>query len=156
MAQKTIKTATLLSKDRADINDNFTELYTTTSGMTAAELSTLDKVANSFTTATTPASGTCAVQLVFKDADGATLAQIFSGIGYISTVAGVPSTAVTSVATLTNGTVHTLITGKVFHFATSAAGLLGITVTAGAGTYYISFQLPNGKVVTSSAIVVNA
>lgn len=122
-----------------------------------AEINSLTNQPASLTTvSTTPASGTCAVQLALKDSAGAALNHAVSGIGYSSTVDGLDVAAVTSFATLTNGIIDPVTTTKVFHFITSATGTLGCTVTAGAGTYYLTLQLPNGKLVTSSAIVVNA
>ncbi len=109
----------------------------------------------SITTATTPASGTCAVQFAFKDVDGVALPNPISGIGYGSGADGLSVVAVTSHATLINGVIDPLVATKSFHFITDATGQLGVTVTAQAGTYYITFQMPNGKLLTSSAIVVN-
>ena len=74
---------------------------------------------------------------------------------YVSSSAGAQATAATSLAALTNGSLTTLVTGKVALVTTSAAGLLGITLTMTAGTYYLTFVLPNGKIITSSALVVN-
>ncbi len=107
-------------------------------------------------TTTTPASGTCAVQLVLSDVLGDALATVQSGMGFISTVAGVLSAAVTSVATLTNGSISTLVTGQVFMWASKADGTLGVTVTGAANSYYITLVKPDGSVVVSDEIVVNA
>ena len=38
---------------------------------------------------------------------------------------------------------------------TTAAGLLGITITASAGSYYVAFILPNGKIAVSSVCTIN-
>ena len=109
------------------------------------------------TMTTTPASGTCAVQLTVKDASGIALTHAVTGFGHMGTAStGLTSAAVTSVATLTNGEILTVVTGRLFHFITTAAGLLGVTVTASAGSYYLTLQMPNGKLVTTGAIVVNS
>lgn len=103
----------------------------------------------------TPATGTCACQFTFKNAAGAAIASPFASQLYFSNVGGTAIAAVTSAAVLTNGILSELKIGNVDLFVTTAAGLLGITVTAATGTYYISFILPNGTIVTSPAIVVN-
>lgn len=123
----------------------------------AAELNSLTGEPASVAMTTTPASGTCAVQLTFKDSAGATLAHLIAGLLYFSTIDGTAIAAPTSNATLTNGAIQELVAGKVDLFITSAAGLLGFTVTkSGGGTFYASLVLPNGKVLTTAAIVVNA
>lgn len=147
MGQETANTGKVVfpastDKNFDNIQSNFTELY-------SGKLSGMS-------TATTPASGTCAVQFVMLDDAGIALAAIQSGIGYLSNAAGVMVTAGTSVATLTNGSISTLVTGQVFQWITDATGKLGVTLTAGAATYYMSIVLPNGKIITSSAIVVSA
>jgi len=124
---------------------------------TVLELNSLVDLPGTFTMATTPGSGTCAVQFVFKKMDGTTtMAHAISGIGYVSSSTGLAIAAATSVATLTNGVITQLVAGTIFHFITSAAGLLGVTLVAVQGNYYITFQLPNGKLATSAAIVTNA
>jgi len=120
-----------------------------------AELNTLTGLPAAVTMTATPATGTCAVQLTFKDSTGAALGHVVSGYLYFSNSAGTAVAAATSAATLTNGAIQELVTGKADLFITSAAGLLGFTVTAGTGTYYASIVLPNGRVVTTGAIVVN-
>jgi len=113
-------------------------------------------VAASFTTATTPASGSCAVQFVFKDAAGATIATPISGLCYQSTIDGLTqSVGITGIAVLTNGSYTSLVAGKIGIFTTTAAGLLGLTLTASAGTYYVTFVMPSGALLISSAIVSN-
>jgi hypothetical protein len=121
----------------------------------AAELNMMVDTPATVTMATTPATGSCAVQLTFKNTAGAAISHVFSGMAYSSAVDGLSVVAVTSFATLTNGAVDPIITTKNFHFITSAAGLLGITLTASPGTYYLTFQLPNGALLTTGAIVVN-
>lgn len=125
---------------------------------TTTELNTLAGLIASVSMTSTPASGTCAVQFTFKNAAGVAISSARRIHYYISDSAGVPSTAVTSFATLTNGTVDTAATGVAGKWGwanTTAAGLLGVTLTASAGTYYMSFMLPNGRIITSGAIVVN-
>lgn len=128
-------------------------ILTTTA--TTAELNTLHNIIASMTTTATPASGTCGVQFVFKNAAGTTIATNRAMVMYLSGSTGLPVAAQTSVAALINGYVDTTVTGKVAQVTTSAAGLLGVTLTATAGTYYLSFVLPNGAIITSSALVVN-
>lgn len=159
MAKETISSVTVSRRVREQLNAMHTELYAKSGANTTStkeELNLVDGQFAAVTMATTPASGTCACQFTFKDANGVAVAVPVSGIGYISSSAGAHASAVTSVATLTNGDITTVITGKLFYFTTTAAGLLGITVTAGAGTYYVTFILPNGKLSVSTAIVVNA
>lgn len=107
------------------------------------------------TQTSTPASGSNGTQFVFKDLAGNALVEAVSGIGYISNSAGQQSTAITSVATRTNGDVTTIVTGKLFHFTTEANGTLGITFTGSAGSYYCSFVLPSGKIWTSTVLTVS-
>jgi hypothetical protein len=121
----------------------------------SAEVSSLTNQPASVTTATTPGTGTCAVQFTFKDAQGVALNHAVAGGAYFSNSAGTAFAAATSGATLTNGAWNESKAGALAQYITTAAGLLGVTVTAAAGTYYISFELPNGKIVTSSAIVCN-
>ncbi len=112
-----------------------------------------------FTTTTTPASGSCAVQFVFSLADGTPLAAPLSGSFYLcSDAAGLtPVQPDTSIAVLTNGALSssgsTALRGPHYRYVTTAAGLLGMTVTAVAGTFYIAFVQPNGDVSVSAAIV---
>lgn len=119
------------------------------------EIAQLSDQIVSVTTTATPATGSNGVQFVFKNALGNIITGIRGLTCYVSTSAGAQTTAVSSLAVLTNGGLTTLVTGKVALVTTSAAGLLGITLTASAATYYLSFVLPNGKVITSSALVVN-
>lgn len=107
------------------------------------------------TQTSTPASGSNGTQFVFKDLEGVALVQAVSGIGYISAATGQQSTAITSVATLTNGDIITLVTGSVFLFTTEANGTLGITFTGSAGSYYCTFILPSGKLHTSTVITIS-
>lgn len=132
-------------------------LNTTTLTATGRDLNATALNANTITMTSTPASGSCAVQFTVKDTASTPLAVASTRglVGYISDVAGVPVTAATSAATLTNGTIITLVTGKVVLGVTSSVGLLGMTLTANAATYYWTWILPNGKLSISTAIVVN-
>ena len=114
----------------------------------------------SMTTTTTPASGTCAVQFVFKDANGTVLAAPVAGTFYLPEVAtGLEiDIADTSVAVLTNGAVTLMDTGvaSYYQFVTTAAGLLGVTITATADDYYIVFIKPDGTLLISDVCVSTA
>lgn len=159
--------------DVKTVQANFAELDARNDGITAteaelnimdgvtattAEINLSDGVANSFTTTATPATGSVGVQFVFKQADGtASITTPLSGFGYICTANdGLTTKSVTSVAALTNGRVLNIPTvTSLFHFTTTAAGLLGITITASAGSYYVAFILPNGKIAVSSVCTIN-
>ena len=114
----------------------------------------------SFTTSPTPASGSCAVQFVFKDAAGETMAVPHAGMFYLSEVATglTVDAADTGIAVLTNGVVNIVDTGvaKYYNYVTTAAGLLGITITANADDYYVVFIRPNGNLSISDVCTVNA
>lgn len=149
MAQRTANNGRVIFPSTTDenfqnIQENFTELFTKP-GLFGA-----------FTTDTTPASGTCAIQLSLTDSLEDALTTIQSGIGYVSDEDGVMVTAVTSVATLTNGSISTIVTGQVFQWISKADGTLGITLTGSAASYYVTLVLPNGEIVVSDEIVVNA
>lgn len=124
---------------------------------TAAEVNAVAGMPTTFSMTTVPATGSCAVQFVLKDADGVQLDHMVTGIGYIGTdAAGAASAAVSgSIAALTNGAVVDIVAKRIFHFITSATGLLGLTVTASAASYYVTLVLPNGKLLTSGPIVSN-
>jgi hypothetical protein len=126
---------------------------------TAAELNTLDGSPASVTTTATPASGSCAVQFVFKDAAGTTMAVPSAGTFYLSESADgtTVDAADTSVAVLTNGVVNIVDTGvaKYYNYVTSAAGLLGLTITAAADDYYVVFVKPNGLLMISTVCTAN-
>lgn len=113
----------------------------------------------SVTTSSVAATGSAAVQFVFKNAAGVHIASVRRLPMYIATSGGVPDTAASSFATLTNGTVDTSatgLTGKYTWANTTAAGLLGVTLAAGSPrTTYLSFVLPNQHVITSSVITIN-
>lgn len=110
----------------------------------------------SVTTSTTPGTGTVAIQFVFKDSSGITLTTPSTMLMYLSASSGLThATAATSFAALTNGAVTSLVTGQHAVVTTTAAGLLGITMVATAGTRYVTFVLPNGKLLVSGALVTN-
>lgn len=118
----------------------------------AASLNVLTDNITSVTTAGVAASGSNAVQFVFKNRAGNPIASPRLLHWYVSDVNGVPATAVTSVVTLTNGTIVTTKTGAVGIATTTAAGLLGATLTMTTGSYYISFVLAEQRIITSSVI----
>jgi len=126
---------------------------------TVAELNLNDNMWASVTTSATPAVGTCAVQFVFKDAAGTTMATPVAGTFYLSELSTglTVDTADTGIAVLTNGVVTIMDTGvaKYYKFVTTAAGLLGITITATADDYYIVFEHPTGKLVISTVCAVS-
>ena len=126
---------------------------------TAAELNAgvLGGVA-SMTTAEVGASGSCAVQLVFKDADGVTMAVPTGGMLYISEVAtGLSNDPVDGLAVLTNGALDELVTGGASIYTTDAVGKLGVTIThSGADSFWIVVILPSGKLLISDECVVDA
>ena len=112
----------------------------------------------SMTTSATKASGTCAVQLVFKDAAGVTMAVPTAGMLYISEVAtGLSNDPVDGLAVLTNGALDELVTGGASIYTTSAAGLLGLTIThSGADLFWVVVVLPSGKLLISDQCEVEA
>lgn len=125
---------------------------------TAAELNTIGGVPASMTTTTTPASGSCAVQLVFADAAGTTMAIPVAGLLYLSEVATglTHDLADTTLAVLTNGALTNIGGAGPSLFTTTAAGLLGLTITAVADSYWVVVVLPSGKLLISDECVVNA
>ena len=125
---------------------------------TTAELNLNDNIWASFTTATVPAVGTCAVQMVFKDVAGVTMATPVAGRFYMSNVAtGLTRDDATSIAVLTNGAVTEMDAAhKAWAFTTTAAGLLGVTITDAADDKWLVFEHPTGKLVISSVCVINA
>lgn len=114
---------------------------------------------NSVTTTAVPASGSCGVQFVFKDASGNTVTSPVAGTFYLSeSSTGITVDAAdTSVAVLTNGVVTIMDTGvaKYYQFVTTAAGLLGLTITAAADNYYIVFIKPDGSLLISTVCTSN-
>jgi hypothetical protein len=128
------------------------------SGITAsvAELNlTHLQVASISTVSTTPATGSCGVQFQLLNAAAGNIAVVTPFTMYVCTSAGNLTTAVSSIAALTNGQLHQVVTGQVIFGTTNASGQIGITLTASTGTYYVAFVLPNGQYAISSAIVCN-
>jgi len=111
----------------------------------------------SVTTTATPASGSCAVQFVFKDVLGNALTAPVSGLLYLSEVAtGLTNDlADTTLAVLTNGALKNLGSAGPSLFTTTAAGLLGLTITA-ADDYWVVFVKPDGSLLISTVCTVNA
>jgi len=114
----------------------------------------------SMTTAATPASGSCGVQFVFKDAAGNALTAPVAGTFYLSEVeTGLEvDVADTSIAVLTNGAVTIMDTGvaSYYKFITDATGKLGVTITASADDYYIVFIKPDGSLLISTVCTCSA
>ena len=121
--------------------------------------SEVDRWASIDTTAT-PASGTCGVQFIFQDADGDAMSSVCAGQFYLSeSSTGITVDAAdTSIAVLTNGVVTIVDTGaaKYYNYVTTAAGLLGITITAAADDYYVCFVNPDGGITISDVCTVNS
>jgi len=112
---------------------------------------------NSVTTTATPATGSCAVQFVFKDVNGNALIAPVSGLLYLSEVAtGLTNDlADTTLAVLTNGALKNLGSAGPSLFTTTAAGLLGLTITAVADSYWVVFVKPDGSLLISDVCTVN-
>lgn len=128
----------------------------TTLTATGKEINSLSDEVATVDTVATAATGSNGAQFTFKNAAGSKVSTAKTMLCYVSTSAGAIATSVTSLAALTNGQADNLATGSVSLVHTTADGLLGITTTAAAtGTYYLSFPLPNGKVITSSGLTVN-
>jgi hypothetical protein len=126
---------------------------------TADEINVVDNVWASFTTATTPASGSCAIALVFKDAAGVTMATTVAGVLYISDLAtGLEVDVLDTGMTASVGAVTLVDTGvtSYYNFVTTAAGLLTVTITTGVDSHWLCFTAPNGGLVISDECVVNA
>ena len=111
----------------------------------------------SVTTTATPATGSCAVQFVFKDINGAALTAPVSGLLYLSEVStGLTNDlADTTLAVLTNGALKNLGSAGPSIFTTTAAGLLGLTITAVADDYWVVFVKPDGTLLISGLCKVN-
>ena len=139
---------------------------------TAAELNVLDGITATvgelnamenagivaMTTTTTPASGSCEVQLVFKDIADVTLAVPVAGLLYVSEVAtGLTKNPVDGLAVATNGVLANLVSHGTSFFISDDAGLLGVTIThAGADSFWVVIALPNGKLLISDECEVQA
>lgn len=133
------------------------------SGVTAtpAEQSLMDNVWNSIVTVTVDGEdGTATAQFTFKDVAGVTMATPVCGSFYLSeTSTGLlRQPADTSIVVLTNGSIVTMdaATNNGWKFTTTAAGLLGMTITASADDYWIVFEHPTGKLVISDQITITA
>lgn len=113
---------------------------------------------NSITTTATPATGSCAVQFVFKDASGNAVTSPVSGLMYLSEVATglTHNLADTSLAVLTNGAITNIGGAGPSLFTTTAAGLLGMTITALADDYYVVFVKPDGSLLISDVCTSSA
>jgi len=57
---------------------------------------------------------------------------------------------------LTNGALTNVGGAGPSLFTTTAAGLLGLTITAAADDYYVVFVLPNSRLLISDVCTVNA
>ena len=81
-----------------------------------------------------------------------------SGLLYLSEVATglTHNLADTSLAVLTNGALTNLGSAGPSLFTTTAAGLLGLTITAAADDYYVVFVKPDGALLISTVCTVNA
>jgi hypothetical protein len=125
---------------------------------TPEELNVVDNNWASIETTAADTSGDATVQFVFKDAAGVTMATPVVGTFYISEVATglTVDTLDDSLAVLTNGVITIVDTAVLsyWNFVTTAAGLLGLTVTSNADSYWVIFIHPSGKLVPSGEIVI--
>lgn len=112
----------------------------------------------SVTTTATPASGSCGVQFVFKDVSGNALTSPVAGLLYLSEVSTglTHDLADTTLAVLTNGALTNIGGAGPSLFTTTAAGLLGLTITAAADDYYVIFVKTDGSLLISDVCTVNA
>lgn len=108
-------------------------------------------------TTATSASGSCGVQFVFKDVHGDTISEAVSGLLYLSEASTglTQDLADTSLAVLTNGALTNVGGAGPSLFTTTAAGLLGVTITAVADDYYVVFVKPDGSLIISDVCTVN-
>lgn len=113
---------------------------------------------NSVTTTAVPASGSCAVQFVFKDASGNVVTSPVFGLLYLSEVATglTHDLADTTLAVLTNGALTNVGGAGPSLFTTTTTGLLGLTITAAADDYYVIFVKPDGSLLISTVCTVSA
>jgi len=128
---------------------------------TAAELNLVDNMWSSITLISeTGGSGTCAIQMSFHDAAGTIMATPVAGTFYISEVATglTVDVADTSLAVLTNGVITLVDTGVLsyWNYVTTAAGLLGLTLTAAADSYWFCFVHPTGRIVPVGPCICDA
>lgn len=116
--------------------------------------------ANSYSLTTTfvdGTDGTGTVQFVFKDGNGDTLTEPISGLVYFSDVAtGLTTDALgTGAAVLTNGSIDEVVSATTYHYVTTAAGLLGMTLTNGAAdSVWACFVMPNGQLLISDEMAI--
>ena len=110
------------------------------------------------TTTATPAEGSCGVQFVFKDINGNALTSPVSGLLYLSEASTglTHNLADTTLAVLTNGALTNIGGAGPSLFTTTAAGLLGLTITAAADDYYVIFVTPNGSLLISDVCTCNS
>ncbi len=130
----------------------------TTVTSTAAELNAMDSAAVvSMDTTATPDTGTCAVQLVFKDAAGVQLVIPAAGMLYLSDVAtGLTNAPAEGLAVLTYGALDELVTGGTSVYTTDATGRLGMTISDGTpDSFWVVVILPDGKLLISDECAVN-
>jgi hypothetical protein len=111
----------------------------------------------SVVTTAVPATGSVAVQFAFKDASGNAVATPVSGMLYLSKVATglTHDLANTSLAVLINGALTNIGGAGPSLFTTTAAGLLGLTITALAGNYWVVFVKPDGSSLISAVCTSN-
>lgn len=122
-----------------------------------AEANTLTGVPVSVTGAAVSAQGTVSAQFIFLNAAGTTgITTSFQGVAHISTTAlGNDYGVVSGITAATNGALVAPSSGT-FIFTTTTSGRLGVNITNGASTSYISFTLPGGKVKVSPAMITTA
>jgi hypothetical protein len=138
-----------MSQEHAKLRDKAARFVKNLTSSYAEINSVADNAWDSITlTSETGGAGTCAVQVVFKDAAGVTMATPVTGTFYLSEVATglTMDPANTGIAVLTNGGLFELDAAhKGWKFVTTAAGLLGFTITAAADSYWACFEKPNGS-----------
>ena len=112
---------------------------------------------NSVITTAVPATGSCTVQFVFKDSSGNAVTSPVAGMMYLSEdAAGLGHVlADTSLAVLTNGALTNVSGAGPSLFTTTAAGLLGMTITALADDYYVVFVKADGSLLISDVCTSN-
>ena len=117
----------------------------------------VEPLIGSVVTAATPASGSCGVQFTFKDVNGDALTEPVAGLLYLSEVETGLSVdlADTTLAVLTNGALVNVGGAGPSLFVSTAAGALGLTITAAADDYYVCFVTPSGRLLISDVCTVN-
>lgn len=101
------------------------------------------------------------ISLQAKDANGNNVAQRVAMLAWLSDDAAGESVNAANpsggVAGGTDGAVHALVTSKQFRLVTEADGTVDVVITeAGADTWYLAVQMPDGRIVVSDAIEFNA